>query len=190
MGIKLTQEEKDLLIENKQYIIEGDWDGFFDGIEFFEISHIFQFCLECVPNLLYKITRLPNYAFYKSDIESINIPSNIKEIGDGAFEFCKNLKSITISNNVTEIGQWAFYDCKNLKTIKIPNSVTKIGNCMFYGCKNLTSITIPDSVINVWSSAFNGCYSLNYISIPKHLKGRKFLKELPSYYHCRIEVRS
>ena len=188
MSIKLTQEEKDLIKKNKQFIIDGDWDGFFQKIEITEISNIFQFCLECVPDLLYKITKIPDQAFYGSDIKSITIPSNIKEIGERAFESCTSLKSISIPNSVREIGWRAFCDCYNLTHINIPDSVTEIGDCAFFDCTSLKSITISDSVTEIGRTIFYKCYNLKRISIPKHLDGKTFLVGIPK--DCEIEVRS
>ena len=216
MGIKLTQEEKDLIKKYKQYIIDGDWDGFSNSLSFSlssdddEFAHIFQFCLECVPDLFYKITYIPDSAFSNSDIKSITIPSNIKRIESGAFCHCESLKNITIPDSVIEIEDYAFAFCDRLKSIIIPNSVTEIGDCAFDGCRSLTNITIPDSVTKIGSFAFSDCYNLTHInipdsvteigwssfecknlkhiSIPKHLKGKDFLQNLPK--DCEIEVRS
>ena len=168
MSIELTQEEKDLIKKNKLYIIGGDWDGFFNEItipKYTTVNPIFQFCLECVPDLLYKITAIPDYAFGHSNTKSVNIPSSIKEIKEHAFWDCENLESVTIPDSVTKIGEYAFLGCDSLKSVDIPDSVTEIGNNVFYGCD-----------------------SLKHISISKHLEGKDFLEDLPK--DCEIEVRS
>ena len=157
---------KETILKHQQYIKDGDWDGFFDAVrgEQFDDAtdvEIFQFCLECVPDLLYKITYIPNNAFYHSDIKSITIPSNIKEIGFAAFAGCENLKSVIIQNGVKAIDQWAFVECVNL-----------------------TNIAIPDSVVDIDYTAFEDCINLKRISIPKHLEYEDFLPE-----DCKIKVR-
>ena len=167
--IELTQEEKDLMIKNKQYIIDGDWDGFFkatslDITPVYAFANVFQFCLECVPDLLYKITKIPDYAFFETKIKSITIPSNIKKIG-----------------------ACAFYRCESLTSITIPDSVTKVEDWAFAYCESLTNITIPNSVTEIETYAFHNCNSLKHISIPKHLDGEDFLEDLPE--DCEIEVR-
>ena len=190
--IKLTEKEKDLIKKNQKYIQNNDWDGFFNSLpsvysdEWIAFSHIFQFCLECVPDLLYKISKIPNRAFSDSDIKSINIPSNIKEIGGCVFKRCENLKSVSIPNSVTEIGNYVFDGCKSLTNISIPDSVTEIGRNVFGGCKSLTNITIPDSTTIVWTDAFANS-SFERISIPEHLLGQVSSWALPNY--CEIHVR-
>ena len=192
MGIKLTQHEKELIIKNQKYIQNNDWDGFSDSFLFSlssdddEFAHIFQFCLECVPDLLYKITYIPDSAFSNSDIKSINIPSNIKRIESGAFYYCIDLENATIPDSVTQIEAWTFYGCASLKHISIPNSVTEIGDCAFAGCNSLKSVDIPDSVTKIGWHSFE-CENLKRISISKHLEGRDFLQDLPK--DCKIEVR-
>ena len=174
MGIKLTQYEKDLIKKNKQYIIDGDWDGFFNDMETyddfgeFKTTNIFQFCLECVPDLLYKITKLPYYAYAGSDIKSINLPNNIKDIRD-----------------------FAFYSCRHLEQIKFPDNLKYIGFDVFCFCDNLKKLYIPDSVTEIGWSAFAYCDRLKYISIPKHLEKniRVDCSECLSE-DCEIEVRS
>ena len=47
-----------------------------------------------------------------------------------------------IPNSVTQIGQSAFQGCKDLTAIEIPNSVTSIGAKAFYGCSGITDINV------------------------------------------------
>ncbi len=51
------------------------------------------------------------------------------------------LETLTILPGVVEIGQYAFQYCKNLKTMTLPSTLTSIGMGAFYGCKSLESIT-------------------------------------------------
>ena len=76
------------------------------------------------------------------------LPKSLKEIGDYAFYYCKNLVSVNIPDSVTSIGNDAFYECCKLTSVNIPNSVTSIGNYAFEGCSSLTSVHITD--LAVW----------------------------------------
>ena len=70
-------------------------------------------------------SRLDNY----SEITSITILTNIKEIGPyafGRFCYCYDLKSITIPASVTKICEYAFGRCDRLETLIIPSSVVEI----------------------------------------------------------------
>ena len=135
------------------------------------------------------ITSIGNYAFRCSETFNITIPNSVKNIGKGAFAYCKNLTNvtipngvtsinyytfdfcnsltnITIPNSVTSIDNYAFSYCYSLKNITIPNSVTSIGWNTFEHCSSLTNITIPNSVTSIGDSAFSYCYSLKNITIP------------------------
>ena len=105
-------------------------------------------------------------AFAPSGLTEYTIPDGVTSIGNGAFNFCKNLTSITIPDSVTWIGGSAFEGCENLTSITIPDGVTSIEASAFSGCSSLTSITIPDGVTSIEASAFNGCSSLTSITIP------------------------
>lgn len=65
------------------------------------------------------------------------------------FAVTANMESIDIPNGVTNIGIAAFQNYKALTNVTIPNSVTSIGNGAFYGCSALKTITIdkPDHSI-------------------------------------------
>ena len=112
------------------------------------------------------VTNLANIFKYYSNLESVIIPSTVKEIGN--FEGCTNLKSVIISEGSTNerrISGNAFKDCKMLTNINIPNGVKSIGNNAFSGCTNLTNTTIPESVTSIGESAFYKCESLTNMII-------------------------
>jgi outer membrane protein assembly factor BamE (lipoprotein component of BamABCDE complex) len=101
------------------------------------------------------------YAFYGcSSLVSIEIPSSVISIGDGAFYGCSSLTSIEIPSSITSIGDYAFYGCSSLTSIEIPSSVTSMGDGAFAGCSNLASIVIPSSVTSIGWQTFSGCSGL------------------------------
>ena len=117
-----------------------------------------------IPN---SVTEIGNYAFSScSGLKSITFSNSVKEIGNYAFSSCSGLTSITFSNSVTKIGNYAFSSCSGLTSITFSNSVTKIGKYAFSGCSGLTSITIPNSVTSIEEGVFRECSSLASITIP------------------------
>ena len=100
------------------------------------------------------------------NIETVNIPEGITEIGEMVFGDCNRLTSITIPDSVTKIGIYAFGDCESLVTIDIPDSITEIGHDAFFGCKSLTSIVIPEGVTIIAHLVFAHCTSLTSVTIP------------------------
>ena len=113
-------------------------------------------------------------------ITSIEIPSGVTSIGNGAFYYCSSLTSVAIPSGVTSIGNFAFYFCSSLTSIAIPSGVTTIGNSTFYFCKSLSSIVIPSGVTSIDASAFYSCTNLTSIDIPSGITniGRQ------SFYSC------
>ena len=90
----------------------------------------YMFRLDTI-NIPKKVTAIPEKCFYRSELESIKIPSNIKTVGKNAFAACYDLKKVTIAEGVKTIGSEAFFSCENMDGVKIPKSVTKIGTRAF-----------------------------------------------------------
>jgi len=62
-------------------------------------------------------------------------------------ELCSNLEHINIPNSVTQIGQGAFYACDSLSHIDIPASVKLIHDYAFWRCHALTDVIIPNGCV-------------------------------------------
>lgn len=128
-------------------------------------------------------------AFAKTNIETIDIPNSVTDIGKAAFARCTNLKSINISENLTSLGDQVFQGTmslneldlsktklttisyglindSNVKKVILPNTINSIGKVAFYKCEKLDNIIIPDSVKSIGNSAFMQCKSLESIVIP------------------------
>ena len=54
------------------------------------------------------------------DIESLEVPDGVTEIGSDAFKGCRALKSLTLPPGLTAISPYAFFGCKSLISIKAP----------------------------------------------------------------------
>ena len=93
------------------------------------------------------------------------IPSGVTKIGDYAF-YKSPIASIAIPNSVTSIGEGAFWGCSRLASLTLPNGITNIEGGTFQQCTSLTSITLPNSVKNIAYSALLATSSLREICIP------------------------
>ena len=139
-------------------------------------------------------TQISNYALCCcSSLTSIEIPNNVKSIGDRAFAYCDSLTSIMVDENNENYksidGNLYSKDGKTLiqyaigKTdtaFTIPNSVTSIGSHAFGNCVSLTSVVIGDSVTSIGSCAFTDCSSLTSVVIPDSVTS---IGEYP-FYEC------
>ena len=127
----------------------------------------------------YSVTAIEKKAFQKcSELISIKINDNIKEIGESTFSGCSSLETVKMGKNIQTIGDYAFYKCSSLKEIPFYakkvgkyafaycTSITEFKNTnmetipvgMFLGCTALTSISFNAEVI--CNEAFNDCTSL------------------------------
>ena len=117
-----------------------------------------------IPN---NVIEIGNGAFCGCEkLLSVSIPGNVIEIGDGAFRDCWSLKSICIPDGIMEIHSFTFSQCAWLKSVSIPKTVRIIEDHAFSGCVSLSSIVIPDGVIKIYYDAFSCCRSLVTITIP------------------------
>lgn len=112
------------------------------------------------------INNISSYCFYQRNIlNSVEIPSNITNIGINAFQYCRALKNLILHEGIQYINNNAFGYCDELIEIIIPNTVTTIGQSAFSYCQKLTSITIPDSVTSLGNYAFSSCPNLTTVNL-------------------------
>ena len=110
------------------------------------------------------IEYIDDYAFSYSGIETLILPTNLKRIGENAFEGISKLKSLLLPNSLKEIGSKAFYD-SNIEEIILPNSIESIGEKCFSSCYELQKVVIPGSLAVVPKSAFYDCRYLENVEI-------------------------
>lgn len=100
-------------------------------------------------------------------LKSIDIPANVETINDYAFYDCTNLESVTFNEGegkgLTQINPYTFYNCTSLNTIDIPANIETINDYAFYNCTSLKSIVIPENVETINNSAFYGCTNLETV---------------------------
>lgn len=85
---------------------------------------------------------------YTGNKTEITIPSNVKEIFQEAFGFCKYIEKVNIHDNVIKIGKNAFLYCTSLKSVRIGNGVTEIDD-IFGNCKTLEYLDLGASVSKI-----------------------------------------
>lgn len=129
------------------------------------------------------VERIGCYWFTDTDIISVYVPKDVREIQREAFYSCKNLRQVTFAEGsmlekicessfdgsglesiefpvgVNEIGDHAFSLCKNLKTASFPKNsrLERIGASCFYGT-GLQTFVFPSEVWDIGSSAFSQCH--------------------------------
>ena len=103
-----------------------------------------------------------------SGLNTIKLPSTIKEIGDSAF-FNAGIGSIDIPATVERIDSKAFYGNYNLNEVNGGSNVKFIGDYAFNGATNVSSFSFSDELDSIGKNAFYST-ALTSVSIPASVK--------------------
>ncbi len=111
------------------------------------------------------ITQIGNYAFDAcKNLESFEFPSTLKKLGYSSFRTC-GLKNVVLPDSLTTISQETFFGCSDLETVKFGNGTKSIGVKAFAGCAKLNNVTIPASANYIGTSAFFECKALTALDV-------------------------
>ena len=110
-----------------------------------------------------------DYAFYKTPITSLLLPSSTTQVGDFAFATCPNLYDVEVDalNADCYFGNNVFEQCPALQHVTLSEKVKNIGDYMFNQCGLLESIRIPSTCTTIGSYAFQFCFSIHEVTIPE-----------------------
>lgn len=112
------------------------------------------------------IREIGEFAFaYCKDLFTLTIPANV-EIAENAFYRNEAIEEVTLPEGLTVIKENTFWGCINLKTVEIPNSVTEIGAFAFDCCQAMETLTFPKSLVTLGGGAFQGCLALREVTVP------------------------
>ena len=105
-------------------------------------------------------------AFQNTRLTTFTVPNSVTTIGEYAFSDCATLQTMDIlpGSNLRTIGEHAFQNDQLLDWIEIPNTVVTIGDYAF-NKTDISLITIPYSLNTIGNYAFSDT-SLNTIKIP------------------------
>lgn len=110
------------------------------------------------------LTELSSNAFSGcSAITTIELPSGITKLGDGALAGT-GITTIELPAGLTDLGQ-AFADCDKLVSIAIPDGVTSIAGSTFNRCTALESVTLGTGITAINSFAFNQCAAITSVTV-------------------------
>lgn len=123
-------------------------------------------------------------AFEGSRLKSIDIPDSVQKIGQGAFKYCKGLKDVRLSVNNKIIERETFCNCDNLEYIKICDGCQIVKSKAFWGCSKLSDIYLPDSLKKIEQDAF-GCTHLSSVV----LSSKTIIEENAFPTTCKIIYR-
>ena len=87
------------------------------------------------------------------NLKNVKLSKNLKTIEQGAF-WKTGIETIDLPAGLEHIGEEAFRDCDKLRSVVVPGSVKTIEKKAFQANTNLTSVTIEHGVTNIEDSAF------------------------------------
>lgn len=132
--------------------------------------HSFEKCISVQTiNLPKNLKEIGEYAFAGCGLTNLVIPNNVTQIGEGCFQVCNRLESVKISDGLLNMPDGMFSGCQRLSKIELPDSIRKIGNDVFDGC-GITSIELPSKLEYVGYGVFQNCLSLQSITLPATIK--------------------
>lgn len=114
------------------------------------------------------ITKVKDYAFAHSSIETIAIPSTVKELGCGIFWGCEFLSSVQLDCLIERLPN-SFFAFSSLTSFDVPKCIKVIGGCAFYSCRNLQTINLNKGLKTIENRAFEGCTNLVSLNIPESI---------------------
>lgn len=149
-------------------IIDGDYRAF--AASLFEKTDKEEDYCDCILEIVDFGTMdyIPENAFGMAltggckKLKYINLPYNLKSIGDGAFSECLYLEYLAIPHGIKEIPMAMTARCNRLRDIIIPSTVTTIRDGAFSVSK-LAFVAIPASVEIIEDEAFDGISTLKYV---------------------------
>ncbi len=129
-------------------------------------------------------------AFTKFFPQRIVIGASLRDIGDDAFGFLKNLREIVVSKDNPHLevsGKCLIDKTKNKVVIglpgaKIPSTVTAIGVAAFQYRTDIEQLTLSPNITEIGERAFANCTNMSYLSMSDNLKiiGKEAFKECES----------
>ncbi|MCD8080153.1 MAG: leucine-rich repeat protein [Bacteroides sp.] len=139
-----------------------------------------------------QLRSIPARCFAYSSLSSVDFPSSIQYIAEGAFMGTSLLSEVDIPgvithlpdklfaesgiekvgfpSGVTSVGSELFRDCIRLTALDLPAGIRETGDALFKGCTALRSLTLPVEIARIGDETFYGCISLSVVDLPAEVR--------------------
>ena len=98
--------------------------------------------------------------FQQSGLRNVTVPSSVASwYGSETFSYCTSLTDATL-NNSGNIGDYAFNGCRNLTGVTFGDNITAIRSGAFGDCTSLTGVTFGHNITSIGGYAFGNCTGL------------------------------
>lgn len=108
-------------------------------------------CLNGTIVLSNSTTSIGDYAFSRTGITSLQVPTSVTSLGQGAFAYCPSLTNITIPSSITEFKAYTFLQFKTDATVEDVEE-TRVNFTIDYkgNTDDFNRVTKPDASRYVW----------------------------------------
>ena len=138
------------------------------------------------------ITEFGEFAFYGLTLETINIPSSLRKLGNNCFDenrwlsvnpliipegvteiptqcfqFCYKLKKVVLPSTIKTIGIFAFFD-SSVDDMNFPEGLDSIGYLSMHGTR-LTEVVLPKTIRTIGYKTFASNFKLKKVVLPEGL---------------------
>ena len=114
-----------------------------------------------------KLKEIGLKAFRATNIKELVIPASVKKVEGSAFAYCPNLTKVTFAALNMDLIEGCFAGCHKLQSVTFPASLTRdMTYDMFRDCPMLTTVTLPKNLRTVPQQMFSGCKNLRKIDLP------------------------
>ena len=178
----------DALIEGIYYAITSEDSATCKVIGLADWSNLYIREKVLVKGKEYAVTEIGDSVFKGFDrVESVNLPKELKVIGEQAFFDCASLVTVTLPEGFTEL-RHACFKRTGIRNVSFPKSLKSIGHASFADCQNITELVIPEGVETLELDAFACCHNLRSVELPSSLRSiaRGVFWDCPSLEEIRI----
>ena len=113
----------------------------------------------------YTVTAIGESAFeWCENLQTITIPSTVKELKSFSLSRCKKLSNLTLSEGLEIINSYAISNTDELYSITLPRSLKQIGNYAFEYSK-LSEIYLHENVNKIGDNPWGGCKNFKKITV-------------------------
>lgn len=114
------------------------------------------------------VKKIGEGAFYMLNMDYISIPDSVTEIQHNGFAECYGLKILNLPSNLKTIGDFAFFGCEFSENLVIPDTVTYLGK---FGLTEteLKNVTFGRGVNKIPERFFSASFGLKTVKIPKNI---------------------
>lgn len=131
-----------------------------------------------------KLETIGSSAFAGCPLETVVLPSTVKEIRDNAF-YHVMMTTLTLNEGLEKIGSEAFRGCDRLRELTLPSTLKSLGERAFYYCDSLYTVTFPEDGSNLTFSGTN--HFSNNPRLMKVALPRTGMTTLPNYMLCSCD---